>query len=144
MGIFDKLFKSGLKETIDVAGGVVDNLSTTDEEKLNAKNELAKIITESLNKLTAMQSTMLMAEANGNWLQRSWRPILMLSFGFVVIYSKFIAPAFNLPNTTLEDSFWELLNIGMGGYLIGRSVEKVAETVTKNVDMTFLKKKDRG
>ena len=34
--------------------------------------------------------------------------------------------------------------IDTGGYVVGRSVEKVATTVTKNVDMPFLKKKNRS
>jgi hypothetical protein len=143
MSIFDKLFKAGVKETVDSVGNVIDNLSTSDDEKSAAKNQLTEIVTTQLNKVTELQASVILAEASGNWLQRSWRPILMLSFGFIVVYSKFIAPAFNLPNTNLETSFWELLNLGMGGYVIGRSVEKVADTVTKNVDMTFLRKKDR-
>ena len=144
MKLFQSIFKAGVKETVDSVGTVVDNLATSDEEKLKAKTELTKVVTDAITKLSEMQSTMLLAEASGNWLQRSWRPILMLSFGFIVIYSKFIAPAFSLPNTPLEEAFWELLNIGIGGFVIGRSVEKVADTVTKNIDMTFLKKKERG
>jgi hypothetical protein len=143
MNIWAQLFKTGIRETVDSVGNIVDRLSTTDQEKLNAKTELTKVVTDSLEKITSMQSSMLLAEANGNWLQRSWRPILMLSFGWIIIYSFFIAPAFNLPNTTPPEKFWVLLEIGMGGYVIGRSIEKVADTVTKNVDMPFLKKKNR-
>ena len=143
MSIFDKIFKAGVKETVDSVGTVIDNLSTSDQEKLTAKAQLTEIVTTQLNKVTEMQAAVIMSEASGNWLQRSWRPIIMLAFGFIVVYSKFIAPAFHLPNTELETSFWELLSLGMGGYVIGRSVEKVAETVTKNIDMPFLKKKDR-
>ena len=143
MSIFDKIFKAGVKETVDSVGTVIDNLSTSDQEKLTAKAQLTEIVTTQLNKVTEMQAAVIMSEASGNWLQRSWRPIIMLAFGFIVVYSKFIAPAFNLPNTELETSFWDLLSLGMGGYVIGRSVEKVAETVTKNIDMPFLKKKDR-
>ncbi len=143
MNIWEKIFKSGVKETVDGVAGVIDKLTTSDEEKLAAKAELTKVVTDAITRISELQSSMLMAEASGNWLQRSWRPLLMLSFGFIVIYSKFIAPAFNLPNTTLEESFWTLLEVGMGGYVIGRSVEKVAETVTKNIDISFIKKKDR-
>ena len=77
-----------------------------------------------------MQTEIIVAEAKGNWLQRSWRPILMLSFGFIVIYVKFIGPLFGLPIPTLEVEFWELLKIGIGGYVVGRSAEKIAKGVT--------------
>ena len=111
-------------------GKVIDNLFTSDEERLNAKNEVFKVLQEQQQKLQQLQTEIILAEANGNWLQRSWRPILMLSFGFIVIYVKFIAPLFNLPIPPLEDEFWDLLQLGIGGYVVGRSVEKVAKNIT--------------
>ena len=82
--------------------------------------------------LQRLQTDVILAEAKGNWLQRSWRPILMLAFGFIVIYVKFIAPLFGLPIPTLENEFWDLLQLGIGGYVVGRSVEKVAGNITVN------------
>lgn len=110
-------------------GKVIDNLFTSDEERLNAKNEVFKVLQEQKLKLQQLQTEIILAEANGNWLQRSWRPILMLSFGFIVIYVKFIAPLFSLPIPPLEDEFWSLLQLGIGGYVVGRSVEKVAKNI---------------
>ena len=110
-------------------GKVIDNLFTSDEERLNAKNEVFKVLQEQKLKLQQLQTEIILAEANGNWLQRSWRPILMLSFGFIVIYVKFIAPLFSLPIPPLEDEFWNLLQLGIGGYVVGRSVEKVAKNI---------------
>lgn len=144
MSFLGGIFKKGVEETVDAIGGVIDSIDTNDEEKLAKKNELTKIVTDALNQAAAYQAGVITAEASGNWLQRSWRPLLMLAFGFVVVYSKFVAPAFGLPNTVLEPDFWSLLELGIGGYVIGRSVEKVTDSVTKNVDMTFLKKKDRN
>lgn len=60
-------------------------------------------------------------------LQRSWRPLVMLVFAFIVLYSKVIAPLFNLPIAPLEPQFWTLLELGLGGYVIGRSLEKIAK-----------------
>ena len=64
-------------------GGIIDNLFTTDEERLEAKNKIFKVIQEKELELQKMQTDIIIAEAKGNWLQRSWRPILMLSFGSV-------------------------------------------------------------
>lgn len=144
MSILSNIFKTGVDETLKAVNGVVDTISTSDDEKLAKKNELATIVTGALTQIAAYQAGVITAEASGNWLQRSWRPLLMLSFGFIVVYTKFLAPCFNLPNTELEPDFWELLKLGIGGYVVGRSVEKVADTVTKNVDLTFIKKKDRA
>ena len=115
---------------IKEVGKVIDNLFTTDEERIKAKNEVFKVLQEQQLELQKLQTEIILAEANGNWLQRSWRPILMLSFGFIVIYVKFIAPLFSLPIPPLENEFWNLLQLGIGGYVVGRSVEKVAKNIT--------------
>jgi|TARA_B110001452_G_C15189528_1_gene413052 hypothetical protein len=111
-------------------GKVIDNIFTNDEERQLAKNQLVQIIQQKELELQKMQTDIIVAEANGNWLQRSWRPILMLAFGFIVIYVKFIAPLFDLKIPELEEDFWNLLQIGIGGYVIGRSAEKIADKVT--------------
>ena len=111
-------------------GKVIDGLFTSDEERLKAKNEVFKVLQEQQLELQKLQTEIILAEANGNWLQRSWRPILMLAFGFIVIYVKFIAPLFSLPIPPLENEFWNLLQLGIGGYVVGRSAEKIAGNIT--------------
>jgi hypothetical protein len=111
-------------------GKVIDNLFTSEEERLKAKNEVFKVLQEQQLQLQKLQTEIILAEANGNWLQRSWRPILMLAFGFIVIYVKFIAPLFSLPIPPLENEFWNLLQLGIGGYVVGRSAEKIANNIT--------------
>lgn len=111
-------------------GGIIDNLFTNDEERINAKNKIIKVLKEKELELQKMQTDIIIAEAKGNWLQRSWRPILMLSFGFIVIYVKFLAPLFNLTIPPLENEFWDLLQLGIGGYVVGRSAEKISKNVT--------------
>ena len=111
-------------------GDVVDNLFTSEEERLNARNEIFKVLQDAQLELQKMQTEIIVAEAKGNWLQRSWRPILMLAFGFIVIYVKFIAPLFGFTIPPLENEFWNLLQLGIGGYVVGRSAEKIAKSVT--------------
>lgn len=111
-------------------GKIIDNLFTNDEERIKAKNEVFRILKEKELELQKMQTEIIVAEAQGNWLQRSWRPILMLAFGFIVIYVKFIAPLFDLRIPELENEFWNLLQLGIGGYVIGRSAEKIADNIT--------------
>ena len=61
-------------------GKIIDDLFTTDEERLEAKNKIFQVIQEKELELQKMQTDIIIAEAKGNWLQRSWRPILMLSW----------------------------------------------------------------
>jgi hypothetical protein len=143
MGLLDGLFKKGIDDTVAAVGGVIDTISTSDEEKLDKKNQLAKIVTDSLTQSLSIQAAVLQSETTGNALQRNWRPIVMLAFAFIVVYRYFIAPVFHLELIDMPEQFWSLLELGIGGYVIGRTVEKTANTLTKNVDLTFLKKKDR-
>ena len=54
----------------------------------------------------------------------------MLAFGFIVIYVKFLAPLFDLKIPELENEFWNLLQLGIGGYVVGRSAEKISKNIT--------------
>jgi len=128
----NKIFKWFTGGLVKEVGNVIDKLFTSEEERLKAKNEIFKVLKEQQLELQKLQTEIIVTEANGNWLQRSWRPILMLAFGFIVIYVKFIAPLFSLPIPPLEDEFWNLLQLGIGGYVVGRSVEKVAGNITIN------------
>jgi|TARA_R100000935_G_scaffold326_12_gene1043 hypothetical protein len=124
--IFDWFGGSVLK---DLLGGL-DKLFTSKEEKIKAESIIKEIILQKKVELQQMQTDIIIAEAKGNWLQRSWRPILMLSFGFIIIYVKFVAPVFDLTIPKLEIEFWELLKIGIGGYVVGRSAEKISKNIT--------------
>lgn len=112
-------------------GEVIDELFTSDEERINAKNKIFEVIRQKELELQKMQTDIIIAEAKGNWLQRSWRPILMLAFGFIVIYVKFLAPLFDLKIPELENEFWNLLQLGIGGYVIGRTGEKMMQSYTQ-------------
>lgn len=126
-----KVFEFFSGNVIGEVGRVLDKLFTSEEERIKAKNEVFKILKEKELELRTMQTEVIVTEAKGNWLQRSWRPILMLGFGFIVMYNKFFAPAFGLPNAELEGEFWNLLQLGVGGYVVGRSAEKIAKDVIK-------------
>lgn len=147
MNFLSKLFSKGAKNILAEGGQIVDRISTTDEEKMKAKNDLSNIVFTALNEMQSAQKDIIMSETQGSKLQRSWRPLVMLSFAFIIVYSYFIQPAF-FPKAIsmaeqLKPEFWELLKLGLGGYVIGRSAEKIANSVTKNVDLPFLRKKDR-
>lgn len=125
----DKILKFFGTSVIGDIGKIIDDLFTSDEERDAAKNKIMQVLREKELELQQMQTDIIIAEAKGNWLQRTWRPILMLSFGFIVIYNKFAAPLFKWPIPVLEGEFWTLLQIGIGGYVVGRSAEKIADKV---------------
>jgi hypothetical protein len=131
---------------VDKVAGLGKELAskiTSGKDKDQANKEFVDSVGHIIEDQLKVASTLISNDQKGNWLQRSWRPILMLGFGFIVMYSKFIAPAFGLPNTELEHDFWTLLEIGIGGYVIGRSAEKITEKAANVVGQNLLKKKDR-
>ena len=104
----NKILQFFSKDVIGAVGKVIDDLFTNDEERIRAKNEVLRILKEKELELQKMQTDIILEESKGNWLQRSWRPILMLGFGFIVMYNKFAAPAFGLPNAELAVSYTHL------------------------------------
>lgn len=111
---------------------LVDELHTSEEEKLEIRRKIQQIENEFLSKvldyetkLMDNQATIIKAEATGqSWLQRNWRPITMLTFLVLVVLD-----SFDLLASRLVDHAWLLLQIGLGGYVAGRSAEKITTQV---------------
>ena len=138
MGVLDFLKTN----TIEAVGSIVDNVFTNDEEKSIAKKQLSEVVLKSLNDIAEVQGEVVKTELQGNWLQKSWRPLTMLTMVVILVCKWFGLTNSEIP-LELEIELMGLLKIGIGGYIAGRSVEKVAEKVTENIDMPFLKKKQR-
>jgi hypothetical protein len=119
---------SFIGEIFKPATDLINNMHTSTEEKLTLKNKLtvientmtAKVI-DYETKLLAAKTSIITAEATGeSWMQRNWRPITMLTFlGLVVCDS------FGWLANPLAGEAWTLLQIGLGGYVTSRGVEKV-------------------
>lgn len=69
------------------------------------------------------------AEAESeHWLVATWRPILMLTFGALIVarWLGFAAPGLQ-PEEVVK--LWDIVELGIGGYVIGRSAEKTLPVV---------------
>lgn len=76
--------------------------------------------------------SVIVAEASGNWLQRSWRPLMMLTFTVLIVARWMGWTAPNLAPAEY-DHLWSIVQLGIGGYVIGRSAEKVAPAIVEAV-----------
>jgi len=111
---------------------LVDELHDSEAERGARRAEVTALQNEALalalaleRERLAAQAAIVSAEAGGaSWLQRNWRPITMLSFLGLVI-----ADAFGMLAFRLADQAWLLLQIGLGGYVVGRSVEKISPQI---------------
>lgn len=121
---------------IKPVGDVIDNLTTTEEEKGKLKNELAKMEYEYMAKIMDYEKQKLQAQADiikaeaqgGSWIQKSWRPLTMLGFLIIVIVDSF---GWVQLDATRVESVYDLLKIGIGGYIVGRSAEKIVPNIGK-------------
>jgi hypothetical protein len=79
------------------------------------------------------QSKVIIAEASSDsWLTQNWRPISMMVFLFLVVWSWFRGPPPNMsPDIVME--LFQIIKLGLGGYVIGRSAEKVAGPIVQAV-----------
>jgi hypothetical protein len=82
MGLLDNILGKGISETVGAVGNAIDKIVTSDDERLKAKNEITTIVTAYSQNLVNSASEVIKTEATGNWLQRSWRPIIMLTASF--------------------------------------------------------------
>ena len=116
-----------LTTLINAIGETVDRLTLPAREKTQLEAELTEKLQTHVEKLAEEQSSVLREEARGNWLQRSWRPLVMLTFATIILTGTFVS----LPILADTSRFWDLLEIGLGGYVIGRGGEKILQTITR-------------
>jgi len=121
-----------------IAGVVRDVLRRTLPEKMDEKTRAeieARVLSELLQAdLSALekQAQIVLAEAQGqSWLQRNWHPILMLVIVAIVANNYLLVPWLSLFTDKvavleLPEKLWNLMTLGVGGYIAGRSAEKFA------------------
>ena len=66
--------------------------------------------------------------ASGHWLAANWRPLLMLTFGGLIVARWFGWAAPGLSEAEYL-KLWSIVEFGLGGYVVGRSVEKIAPSI---------------
>jgi hypothetical protein len=126
-----------ISEIFAPAAKLVDDLHTSTEEKMEMKAKIKAIdveikkieaefrntVIEYENKLMENRSKIIQAEATGqSWIQRNWRPVTMLVFlGLIVLFALGIIDL----KDQFAKEFMRLVQIGLGGYVVGRSAEKV-------------------
>lgn len=128
MGIWDII----VKPVTDIINKVVPDTAARDAAKAALEqmreSDAAKQVEDDI-KIQLAGLDNVKAEAQGqSWLQRNWRPISALAFLVCIMAFWFgLTP----PTLTAEavTEMFGLLKICLGGYTIGRSVEKVAPTV---------------
>lgn len=110
-------------------GDGIGGLATDIREAIKGKEITPDKLIETYLEIAKIQSTVLTTEMQGNWLQRSWRPLLMLMIMLIIMNNYILFPYFpeKLEMLELPNHLWEILKLGLGGYVVGRSVEKAVK-----------------
>ena len=118
---------------LDLGGKLIDRLFPNQADKDAARLKLLELQQSGeLAELNA-QAGIGMAEAKSEgFLASSWRPILMLTFGALIVarWLGFAAP--DLAEAEYM-KLWDIVQLGLGGYVIGRSAEKVVPDIAKAI-----------
>ena len=133
MSFIKKLFNSG--DLVKDVGDVVDNLTTSKEEKLEAKKKLKEVLLNYESKMQEQVTSRWLSDNQGGLLTKNIRPIALafLTFMFVIIsiFSGNIGQ-FKI-QTEFIDTYRILLITVFTAYFGGRSFEKINNGKNKTI-----------
>ncbi|WP_263080145.1 holin family protein [Endozoicomonas sp. Mp262] len=117
---------------IPLLGKVIDKVFPDAENAGQVKVVLAEMMLNGeLDKL-ARQAGVIETEAKGeSWLQRNWRPLVMLVFTALVVCRWL---GWSSPELTpeLEMKLFSIVQLGIGGYIASRGMEKIMGNFKKH------------
>ena len=128
MSIISKIFSAGAGELVKNVGGVIDNLTTSKEEKLEAERKIKDLVmgyeAEMQKQVTERWS---MDMKSDSWLSKNIRPLVLIFLVVSTVLLVFIDAgviAFEV-KTSWVDLLQLVLITVIGAYFGGRSLEKV-------------------
>jgi hypothetical protein len=131
-----KIFSAGATELVDSVGGVLDNLTTSKEEKLEAKRKMKELIANHEAKMEANITDRWAADMNSDsWLSKNVRPLVLVFLVVSTVLMIFIDAG--VISFVVEEKWTDLLQLVLitviGAYFGGRTMEKrVKSPDTKN------------
>ena len=128
MSVLTKIFSAGAGELVKSVGGVIDNLHTSKEEKLEAERKIQDLIANhevEMEKNITDRWTMDMK--SDSWLSKNIRPLVLVFLVVSTVLMIFIDAG--TITFVVEDKWTDLLQLVLitviGAYFGGRSLEKV-------------------
>ena len=119
---------------IPLLGKVFDSIFPDKEQAAAAKYKLMELqMSGGLKELEEAGRIIAQEASSDHWIVAAWRPITMLVFVAIIANNYILAPYINLffsVDVTLElpPDLWDLLKIGLGGYITSRGIEKTMTT----------------
>lgn len=105
---------------------VVDQVVEDKDQAAKLKFDIQKKLMETKTSELEAQAKIVLAEAQGSWLQRNWRPMLMVTFAGLVVCHWFGWTAPDIPES-VQNSLLNIVLVGVGGYVASRGAEKCVD-----------------
>ena len=99
---------------------IVDDVVEDKDEANRLKFEIQRQLIENKSSELEASAKIVLAEAQGSWLQRNWRPLLEVTFSLLVVAPWFGLTAPNIPES-VQNSLLNIVMVGVGGYVVGHS-----------------------
>ena len=127
MKVLNKLFSGGASKLVESVGGVLDNVITTKDEKLEAKRKLKELILSHEAEMERNITDRWSADMNSDsWLSKNVRPMTLIFLVVSTVLMIFIDAG--TIQFTVEEKWTDLLQLVLitviGAYFGGRSLEK--------------------
>ena len=127
MGVLNKLFSGGASKLVESVGGVLDNVITTKDEKLEPKRKLKELILSHEAEMERNITDRWQADMNSDsWLSKNVRPLVLIFLVVCTMLMIFIDAG--TIKFTVEEKWTDLLQLVLitviGAYFGGRSLEK--------------------
>lgn len=118
---------------IPILGDVLDKIIPDKEANAKAKAAMIELHQKGELEVFNRKADIIVAEAKSeHWLTATWRPIVMLTFAGLITARWFGWAAPGLGEAEVLH-LWSIVELGLGGYVIGRSVEKVVPAIADTV-----------
>lgn len=139
---FTDLLDGGIGSILSGVKDIIGSFIVDPKAKLEATQKLFELETsfrikqlEAEEAYVTQQANVVIAEAKSDsWIARNWRPITMLTFVSIIVWNYIIIGTIGafvptIHPVSVPPDMWNLLKLGIGGYIGARTVEKVVDKV---------------
>ena len=132
--MIQQLLSAGLGKAVD---NVLGRFFEDKDKAAEAAQELRLAMLDHEQTAQQVARDVVVAEAKSeHWITSAWRPLVMIMFAVMIGNNFIIAPYLDAIFGTsvmfdMPDQAWSLLSVGLGGYVVGRSGEKIMREYKK-------------
>ena len=130
MSILGTIFSGGAKDLVEGVGGVIDDLHTSEEEKLEAAQKVKELVSNYEVEMEKQITDRWKSDmASDSWLSKNVRPMVLVFLVVSTVLMIFIDAG--TIKFVVEEKWTDLLQLVLitviGAYFGGRSLEKTKQ-----------------